>query len=110
MFLDLTVSSFDYLEQVSALMRDPILCGADSIPRGGGEPVLLRPDYFAGDWAMARWLRRDGSAALVIARTSRASTSILNVHRVRMMSSIGAVVLTMVAITTRCAAAMSACS
>ena len=63
MFLDLTVSSFDYLEQLSALMRDPIFYGVDSLPRGRGEPVLLLPGYFAGDWAMgpmARWLRRIG--------------------------------------------------
>jgi triacylglycerol lipase len=63
MFLDVTVSSFDYLEQLSALMRDPIFYGVDSIPRGHGEPVLLLPGYFAGDWAMApmaRWLRRTG--------------------------------------------------
>jgi triacylglycerol lipase len=63
MFLDVTVSSFDYLEQLSALMRDPIFYGGDSIPRGHGEPVLLLPGYFAGDWAMApmaRWFRRIG--------------------------------------------------
>jgi triacylglycerol lipase len=62
-FLDLTVSSFDYLEQLSALMRDPIFYGGDSAARGRGEPVLLLPGYFAGDWAMApmaRWLRRIG--------------------------------------------------
>jgi triacylglycerol lipase len=59
--LDLTVSSFDYLEQLSALMRDPIFF--DSFPREHGEPVLRLPGYFAGDWAMApmaRWLRRIG--------------------------------------------------
>jgi pimeloyl-ACP methyl ester carboxylesterase len=64
-FLDLTVSSFDYLEQLSALMRDPIFYGGDGIARGRGEPVLLLPGYFAGDWAMApmaRWLRRIGYA------------------------------------------------
>ncbi len=63
MFLDLTVSSFDYLEQLSALMRDPIFYGGDNLARGRGEPVLLLPGYFAGDWAMApmaRWLRRIG--------------------------------------------------
>ncbi len=63
MFLDLTVSSFDYLEQVSALMRDPVFYGGERVPRGNAEPVLLLPGYFAGDWAMApmaRWLRRIG--------------------------------------------------
>ena len=61
--LDLTVSSFDYLEQLSALMRDPIFYGGDGLAGGQGEPVLLLPGYFAGDWAMApmaRWLRRIG--------------------------------------------------
>jgi pimeloyl-ACP methyl ester carboxylesterase len=61
--LDLTVSSFDYLEQLSALMRDPIFYGGDNIARGRGEPVLLLPGYFAGDWSiapMSRWLRRIG--------------------------------------------------
>jgi pimeloyl-ACP methyl ester carboxylesterase len=61
--LDLTVSSFDYLEQVSALMRDPVFYGGESVPRGNGEPVLLLPGYIAGDWVMApmaRWLRRIG--------------------------------------------------
>jgi len=51
--LDLTVSSFDYLEQVSALMRDPVFYGGESVTRGNGEPVLLLPGYIAGDWAMA---------------------------------------------------------
>ena len=63
MFLDLTVSSFDYLEQLSTLMRDPLFYGGDNVPRGRGEPVLLLPGYFAGDWAMAPlagWLRRIG--------------------------------------------------
>jgi triacylglycerol lipase len=62
-FLDLTVSSFDYLEQLSELMRDPVFYCGDSVARGRGEPVLLLPGYFAGDWAMApmaRWLRRIG--------------------------------------------------
>jgi len=62
-FLDVTVSSFDCMEQLSALMRDPILYGSESIPHGNGEPVLLLPGYFVGDWAMApmaRWLRRIG--------------------------------------------------
>ena len=63
MFLDFTVSSFDYLEQLSALMRDPIFYGGDRVVRGNGEPVLLLPGYFVGDWAMAPmagWLRRIG--------------------------------------------------
>jgi pimeloyl-ACP methyl ester carboxylesterase len=61
--LDMTVSSFDYLDQLSALMRDPIFYGGEGLARGHGEPVLLLPGYFAGDWAMApmaRWLRRIG--------------------------------------------------
>jgi hypothetical protein len=45
-----TVSSFDYLDQLSALMRDPIFYGGYSLARGHGEPVLLLPGYFAGDW------------------------------------------------------------
>jgi len=62
-FLDLTVSSFDYLDQMSALMRDPVFYSGDGVARGRGEPVLLLPGYFAGDWAMApmaRWLKRIG--------------------------------------------------
>jgi pimeloyl-ACP methyl ester carboxylesterase len=62
-FLDLSVSSFDYLEQLSALMRDPIFYSGERLPRGNGEPVVLLPGYFAGDWSMApmaRWLRRIG--------------------------------------------------
>ena len=44
-------------------MRDPLFYGGDNLARGRGEPVLLLPGYFAGDWAMApmaRWLRRIG--------------------------------------------------
>jgi pimeloyl-ACP methyl ester carboxylesterase len=62
-FLDLSVSSFDYLEQLSALIRDPIFYSGERLPRGSGEPVVLLPGYFAGDWSMApmaRWLRRIG--------------------------------------------------
>jgi triacylglycerol lipase len=62
-FLDLTAAScFDYMEQLSGLLRDPI-CYGSGVPRGNGEPVLLIPGFFAGDWMMApmaRWLRRLG--------------------------------------------------
>ena len=63
MLLDLTVASLDYLEQLSALMRDPIFYGSVGASRGRGQPVVLLPGYFASDWAMAPmagWLRRIG--------------------------------------------------
>jgi pimeloyl-ACP methyl ester carboxylesterase len=44
------------------LLRDPGYYG-QGVRRGTGEPVLLIPGFFAGDWmmaAMARWLARIG--------------------------------------------------
>ncbi|MGH7917154.1 MAG: esterase/lipase family protein, partial [Candidatus Binataceae bacterium] len=62
-FLDLTAAScFDYMEQLSGLLRDPLCYGSD-VPHGNGEPILLIPGFFAGDWSMApmaRWLKRVG--------------------------------------------------
>ncbi|MGH7933382.1 MAG: esterase/lipase family protein [Candidatus Binataceae bacterium] len=63
MFFDLTAAScLDYMEQFSGLLGDPVCYGV-GVPHGNGEPVLLIPGFFAGDWAMApmaRWLRRLG--------------------------------------------------
>ena len=63
MFFDLAAASrFDCVEQLSNLLRDPIFLG-DGVPHGRGEPVLLIPGFFAGDWMMApmaRWLMRVG--------------------------------------------------
>jgi len=53
---------FDFLQQLSSLMRDPIAYGRD-LPAGDGRPVLLVPGFTAGDWSlapMAQWLRRIG--------------------------------------------------
>ncbi|MGH9343568.1 MAG: esterase/lipase family protein [Terriglobia bacterium] len=62
-FLDMTAAScFDYMEQLAGLLRDPI-CYGSGVPHGNGEPVLLIPGFFAGDWSMApmaRWLKRIG--------------------------------------------------
>jgi triacylglycerol lipase len=62
-FFDLaTASCLDCVEQLSSLLRDPVFLG-DGIPHGQGEPVLLIPGFFAGDWTlapMARWLTRIG--------------------------------------------------
>ncbi|MCS6927763.1 MAG: alpha/beta hydrolase [Candidatus Binatia bacterium] len=61
----LVVSHTDYLLQLSALLRDPVYRGTH-IPRGSGEPVLLIPGFFAGDWTlwtMAGWLNRLGYRA-----------------------------------------------
>jgi triacylglycerol lipase len=55
-------ASIDYLQQLAALLRDPV-CYGRGITRGNGEPVLLVPGYTAGDWTlgtMARWLSRIG--------------------------------------------------
>jgi triacylglycerol lipase len=63
LFFDLTAAScLDCVEQLSSLLRDPVFFG-DGIPHGHGEPVLLVPGFFAGDWTMAtmaRWLTRIG--------------------------------------------------
>ena len=58
----LTLAHTDYLFQLTALLRDPVYRGID-IPHGRGEPVLLIPGFFAGDWTlwvMAGWLNRMG--------------------------------------------------
>jgi pimeloyl-ACP methyl ester carboxylesterase len=52
----------DYLECLSSLLHDPVYYG-QGIPKGSGEPVLLIPGFFAGDWmmgTMARWFARVG--------------------------------------------------
>ncbi len=63
MLLRITAAaSLDYLQQLAALLRDPV-CYGRGVARGNGEPVLLVPGYTAGDWTlgtMARWLRRIG--------------------------------------------------
>jgi pimeloyl-ACP methyl ester carboxylesterase len=63
MLLQLTATAyFDYLQQLSYLLRDPVGYGV-GVPRGDGHPVLLIPGFTAGDWSlgtMARWLRRVG--------------------------------------------------
>lgn len=63
MLLRITAAaSLDYLQQLSALLRDPV-CYGHGVARGNGEPVLLVPGYTAGDWTLgtlARWLGRVG--------------------------------------------------
>ncbi len=63
MLLRITAAaSIDYLQQLAALLRDPV-CYGRGVARGNGEPVLLVPGYTAGDWTlgtMARWLKRIG--------------------------------------------------
>jgi triacylglycerol lipase len=61
----LTFAHTDYFFQLAALLRDPVYRGID-IPQGKGEPVLLIPGFFAGDWTlrvMAGWLNRIGYRA-----------------------------------------------
>lgn len=56
----LLVSPSDYFLQLCALLRDPVYRGTQ-LPPGRGEPVLLIPGFFAGDWTMfvmAGWLNR----------------------------------------------------
>jgi len=58
----LSRSYLDYFERFSSLLCDPVYYG-QSIHKGSGEPVLLIPGFFAGDWmmaTMARWLTRVG--------------------------------------------------
>ncbi len=55
-------SYFDFAQHLSRLLCDPIFYGLDVL-RGDGEPILLIPGFFAGDWSvatMARWLTRIG--------------------------------------------------
>jgi len=57
-----TASTMDYYQQLAGLLRNPICYGRD-VSHGKGEPVLLIPGFFAGDWIMApmaRWLKRIG--------------------------------------------------
>jgi pimeloyl-ACP methyl ester carboxylesterase len=58
----LTRSCIDYFERLSSLLGDPIYYGW-GVRKGAGEPILLIPGFFAGDWmmaAMAGWLARIG--------------------------------------------------
>ena len=58
----LSHSGLDYFECLSSLLHDPVYYG-QGIRKGSGEPVLLIPGFFAGDWmmaTMARWLTRVG--------------------------------------------------
>lgn len=61
----LTVSPSDYFLQLCALLRDPVYRGIQ-VPRGTGDPVLLIPGFFGGDWTLlvlAGWLNRMGYRA-----------------------------------------------
>ena len=62
MLWQLAASYPDYLYQLSALVRDPVYHG-NGVPNGQGQPILLIPGFFAGDWTltvMAGWLNRMG--------------------------------------------------
>jgi triacylglycerol lipase len=57
-----TASTMDYYQQLAGLLRNPICYGRE-VTHGRGQPVLLIPGFFAGDWIMApmaRWLKRIG--------------------------------------------------
>jgi pimeloyl-ACP methyl ester carboxylesterase len=57
-----TASTVDYYQQLAGLLRNPICYGRE-VKHGSGQPVLLIPGFFAGDWIMApmaRWLKRIG--------------------------------------------------
>jgi triacylglycerol lipase len=57
-----TASTLDYYQQLAGLLRNPICYGRE-VRHGDGQPVLLIPGFFAGDWIMApmaRWLKRIG--------------------------------------------------
>ena len=65
MLWQLAASYPDYLYQLSALVRDPVYHGI-RVPKGQGQPILLIPGFFAGDWTltvMAGWLNRLGYQA-----------------------------------------------
>jgi len=65
MFLKLTAAYPDYLYQLSSLLCSPVYHGKQ-VQRGNGQPVLLIPGFFAGDWMMALmagWLNRLGYRA-----------------------------------------------
>jgi len=58
----ITTSYLDYCYQFARLLSDPVYRG-NGAPKGRGEPVLLIPGFFAGDWTlrvMAGWLSRIG--------------------------------------------------
>jgi pimeloyl-ACP methyl ester carboxylesterase len=55
-------SCIDFAQHLSRLLCDPIFYGAE-VRRGDGDPVLLIPGFFAGDWSLATmslWLTRIG--------------------------------------------------
>jgi triacylglycerol lipase len=65
MLWQLAASYPDYLCRLCALLRDPVYYGSE-VPQGQGQPVLLIPGLFAGDWTltvMAGWLNRMGYRA-----------------------------------------------
>ena len=65
MFLRLTTAYPDYLCQLSTLLCSPVYHGKQ-VQRGNGQPVLLIPGFFTGDWMMtlmAGWLNRLGYRA-----------------------------------------------
>jgi pimeloyl-ACP methyl ester carboxylesterase len=65
MFLSFTTAYPDYLYQLSNLLCSPVYHGRQG-QRGNGQPVLLIPGFFAGDWMMtlmAGWLNRLGYRA-----------------------------------------------
>jgi triacylglycerol lipase len=58
----LSWSFIDCLDHLSALLGDRVFYGC-GVRKSDGEPVLLIPGFFAGDWTMstmARWLARLG--------------------------------------------------
>lgn len=58
----LSWSWIDCLDNLSALLGDRVFYGS-GVRKGAGQPVLLIPGFFAGDWTMltmARWLARLG--------------------------------------------------
>ena len=58
----LATSYPDYFLQLYTLLRDPVYRGVN-VPQGKGEPILLIPGFFGGDWTMlvmAGWLTRIG--------------------------------------------------
>ncbi len=57
----LALSYPDYFYQLATLVRDPVYRTPPMA--GGGQPILLIPGFFAGDWTllrMAGWLNRLG--------------------------------------------------
>jgi pimeloyl-ACP methyl ester carboxylesterase len=65
MFLRLATAYPDYLYQLSSLLCSSVYHGRQ-VQRGNGQPVLLIPGFFTGDWMMtlmAGWLNRLGYQA-----------------------------------------------